>query len=179
MNLTALFLLANVVFDLWILFDLQLNLIMSLPGELGNAAGSSSVLPRAIPGSFSGILYESEDVFSIKADCLNGQEMDSKLIFFYFSRCHRLPSDGETIQLFESTPTFMVTFRALGPIFFCTVFSPGGRRHTHNCFPVPKPWVLTAVLVLSVESPVHTHVLLGSSCWLCGVLEPSHDPGLR
>lgn len=157
MNLTALFLLANVVFDLWILFDLQLNLIMSLPGELGNAAGSCCVLPRAIPGFFSGILCESEDVFSIKADCLNAQEMDSKPIFFYFSRCHRLPSDGETIQLFESTPTFMITFRAQGPVF-CTVFSLGEEDTHIAVFLYPTLGANSAGLVCR-ESCAHTRYI--------------------
>lgn len=82
------------------------------------------------PSQASSVVFSVNlKMFSIKADCLNGQEMDSKPIFFYFSRCHRLPSDGETIQLFESTPTFMITFRAQGPVF-CTMFSLGeGDTH--------------------------------------------------
>lgn len=131
----ALFLLANVVFDLWILFDLQMNLIMSLPGELGHAAGSCSVLPQAIPGFFSGILCKSEDVFSIKADCLNCQEMDSKLIFFYFCRCHRLPccwKDNPTIQEY---PNIHGHIQGPGSYFLDCVLSRG-RTHTHSYVPV-------------------------------------------
>lgn len=51
--------------------------------------GATLSCPGAISGSISGILCESEDVFSIKADCLDCQEVDSKPIFSYFSRCHR------------------------------------------------------------------------------------------
>lgn len=44
--------------------------------------------PGAIPGFTSAILCESEDVFSIKSDRLDCQEVDSRPIFSYFSRCH-------------------------------------------------------------------------------------------
>lgn len=51
--------------------------------------GAALSCPGAIPGFISGALCESEDVFSIKAGCLHCQEVDSKPIFSYFSRCHR------------------------------------------------------------------------------------------
>lgn len=51
--------------------------------------GAALSCPGAIPGFISGILCESEDVFSIKAGGLDCQEVDSKLIFSYFSRCYR------------------------------------------------------------------------------------------